>query len=532
MSCAYFCNMKLLQTKTKLVFVPLLVLTFAFFVTYLLLYWFICIRLGNEFFKEDITHIWCPMALAAILVLLFIRPRVHLLKLDKDNGRIRGLYYMVAIAVLCVPTVTGVYLLDTATGKLTDLGHISEIQTRPQSRYYKPNAYVLFKSHIGVHPKWTYSGKRSQNLNFEINIAMPFGDHLFDTLVSPPAFLYFRYQDQVSSKLSAAAKDEAWKKFWKESMADFENGKQGAFTYLERMGNSDSRDDAISAARKSDRYLDGAPVTILEPAYEPFESRNGNKPKSLMISFFAGFTVWWIMVLIPGLHLAKAKRFSKSNNYSAQKQVSRWINAVVNEKALRLTHSLIAINTVVFLVIVLMGGNIMSIDSDILLNHGALYKPFIQNGDWWRFTTSIFLHGNIMHLVMNMVGLYLCGLFVEPVLGWKKMLLLYGASGILASFVSLWWHQTPVVAVGASGAIFGLYGFILAMVIWGTGSRSFNRFLAILLASTAGFSLVMGFVSEGIDNAAHVGGLIAGFLIGLPIFIRQRKNEEEAAEVF
>lgn len=532
MSCAYFCNMKLLQTKTNLVFIPLLILAPVFIIVYLLLYWLVCIQLGNEFLKEDITHIWAPMVLSFAVVLIFIRPRVHLLQLDKDNGKIRALYYMVAAAVLCVPAAIGVNLLDTATGKMTQLGLISEIKSKPQSRYYKPSSYVLNKSDIGVYPQWSYSGKSNQYLDFDISIALPFGDHLFDTLVSPPAFLYFNYHHQVSSSLSDAEREKAWDGFWEESMEDFDKGKQGAFTYLEKMGNNEKRDRAIKAAQKSDRYFANNPITVLQPVYKPFEERNGNKPQSILISFFSGLAIWLIMILIPGLHTAKAKKFAQTSQHSPKEQIHRFVSTIVNNKELRLTHTLIAINVAAFLLLAIMGSGIIKADRDFLLKAGALYKPLVYEGQWWRLFTGIFLHGGIMHLAMNMISLYICGILTEPALGTKKMLLFYIASGVAASLASIWWHQTPVLAVGASGAIFGLYGFILAMAIFGTGDRAFNKSILILLACTAGFSLVMGFLSHGIDNAAHVGGLIAGFLMGMLLLLQQKKKAAQVADLY
>ncbi|MBC7948231.1 MAG: rhomboid family intramembrane serine protease [Chitinophagaceae bacterium] len=89
--------------------------------------------------------------------------------------------------------------------------------------------------------------------------------------------------------------------------------------------------------------------------------------------------------------------------------------------------------------------------------------------------------------------------------------------------VSLWWHDKPVVAVGASGAIFGLYGIILAVIVFKVLDAEWNKFLLILLACTAGVSLVMGFFSQGVDNSAHVGGLVAGLVVG-SVFAYQFKR--------
>lgn len=149
--------------------------------SYTFLYWLLCIQFDVLPWKEDIIHIWIPVVAALLCVLILIRPRVHLLKLDKDGGRIRTLYYLVAAAVCYLPTLFLINFLDTATGKLTLLDSINEIKEKPATKYYSPNSYVLNKGRIGVQSVVSYSRKTNQNLNFDIYISLPFTGHLFDT---------------------------------------------------------------------------------------------------------------------------------------------------------------------------------------------------------------------------------------------------------------------------------------------------------------------------------------------------------------
>ena len=113
-----------------------------------------------------------------------------------------------------------------------------------------------------------------------------------------------------------------------------------------------------------------------------------------------------------------------------------------------------------------------------------------------------------------MFSLYLVGIFTEVSLGTKKFLLVYFLSGIVAGLISLAWHSSPVVAVGASGAIFGLFWVILAFAVFNKFDPGMRRTMFILFACTAGYSLLIGLVFRGIDNSAHLGGLITGFVLG------------------
>ena len=118
-----------------------------------------------------------------------------------------------------------------------------------------------------------------------------------------------------------------------------------------------------------------------------------------------------------------------------------------------------------------------------------------------------------MHLVANMVGLLFVGVFLEPILGRKKFLAIYLLTGVLASVTSLWWH-TATVSIGASGAIFGLYGLFLALMLLKVFPKEFSNTFLVTTLIFIGYNLLIG-LTGGIDNAAHLGGLISGFIIGL-----------------
>ena len=118
-----------------------------------------------------------------------------------------------------------------------------------------------------------------------------------------------------------------------------------------------------------------------------------------------------------------------------------------------------------------------------------------------------------MHLVANIYGLLFVGIFLEPRIGKVKFAVIYIITGILASISSLWWHDSTV-SVGASGAIFGLYGLFLALLLTKVYTKEFSKALLLGTLIFIGFNLIMG-LTGGIDNAAHIGGLVSGFVIGI-----------------
>jgi membrane associated rhomboid family serine protease len=161
-----------------------------------------------------------------------------------------------------------------------------------------------------------------------------------------------------------------------------------------------------------------------------------------------------------------------------------------------------------------------------LLAWGANFKPVTTNGAWWRLLTSTFLHDGLMHLLANMVGLLFVGIFLEPLLGKTKYAIVYLTTGILASVASLYFHK-PTVSIGASGAIFGLYGVFLALLLTKVFPKDFSKAFLTSTLIFIGYNLLMGFAGAGIDNAAHIGGLASGFIIGLILYPQLKQQAED-----
>lgn len=177
-----------------------------------------------------------------------------------------------------------------------------------------------------------------------------------------------------------------------------------------------------------------------------------------------------------------------------------------------ITPILININVVIFILMVISGVNLMMPNNESLILWGANYKPETLDGGWWRIITSCFIHIGVFHLLLNMYALVYIGLLLEPYLGKVRFITAYLLTGITASMASLWWHDLTISA-GASGAIFGMYGVFLAMLTSNLIEKSTRKALLTSIAVFVCYNLVNG-LRGGIDNAAHIGGLIGGLLIG------------------
>ncbi len=183
------------------------------------------------------------------------------------------------------------------------------------------------------------------------------------------------------------------------------------------------------------------------------------------------------------------------------------------------TPIIVYLNVFVFILMLISGVDPMLPTVESLLVWGGNLREFTVGGQPWRLLTNIFLHGGLLHLLFNMYALVNIGELLEPQVGKGRYLFVYIATGIIASISSISFHEN-IVSVGASGAIFGLYGLFLALLILKVLDipRVSRNNLIISILFFIGFNLIYGFSKEGIDNSAHIGGLLSGIIIGFAYY--------------
>lgn len=187
--------------------------------------------------------------------------------------------------------------------------------------------------------------------------------------------------------------------------------------------------------------------------------------------------------------------------------------------------------TAIFLVVlvgvyaleVALGG---STDVGVLIRLGANVPALVLDGQPWRLFTSIFLHIGIVHILLNGWALYQLGGLVETFVGPSRMLAVALGSGLVGSAASTAWHvwtQNPGISAGASGAVFGLLGALVGLLLSRRNDlRAEGRSLLSSLLLWAGLNVYLGLSTPGIDNAAHFGGAVTGFLVGYFVLLRRR----------
>lgn len=188
---------------------------------------------------------------------------------------------------------------------------------------------------------------------------------------------------------------------------------------------------------------------------------------------------------------------------------------------------IVFINILIFIFIELSGQL-----GDLLLMSGAMeWKSIFLDGEYYRIITCMFLHFGISHLFGNMLFLFLIGAYLERVVGTVRYLILYFGAGVGSGIFSLLYYRQQnanIMSAGASGALFGVVGALLYIIIRNRGKLeelSWRSFLIMIVGTIS-----VGFFSDNVDNAAHIGGLVSGFLLGIFCYLPRRKKKREKTD--
>ena len=607
-----------MQQKLKLLVRPYLIICASFIGIYSFIYWGLFTQLHIDSIDEDLVKFWIPYFLPWVPVLIWLRPKIKLLKLNRSGTRSPGFLFMFIATAGCIaPTIIATSYIESATGKLTELSNINEIGNHELTKYYSIKNYFPHKAQKSVEYSSEVSGKYNQDFNLYIHIVCPvyykvdntrtkiselnsgsnryhdsitagsgkpilnkndnaylvildgkpiakdelnrispdsvanisvlkgkaaeamYGDdgakgvlivttkrevqHNNQRREMPPAWLGIRYYKKISNRLGDDSKRDIEHAFYNECMQNFEDSNLNSFSYFDRIANTKDRRRFKEAIEKTFPESEVGNVIIFTPENGNFKDRNGNKLAWIFGSFAIAFAVWFIAISIPKIDEKKIRAAPQKNT---TKEIRAALKYFIPSGDFFVTPILIDVNIIIFMLLVFSGNGFLSFTIPELLNWGANYKPLTTNGEWWRLFSSIFLHGGFVHLLSNMIALLFAGLLLEPLTGRKIFTIIYCISGLAASAISLWWNDT-VVSVGASGAIFGLYGVLLILLLSKMVSPSLSKLFLISIIFFIAYNLSVGLLGQGIDNAAHIGGLLAGILLGFLTLPSIKKRSED-----
>lgn len=201
---------------------------------------------------------------------------------------------------------------------------------------------------------------------------------------------------------------------------------------------------------------------------------------------------------------------------SSSSRVPGLLRAFIPTKEVKVTPIILSLNVIVWLVMIAKGVSPVLPTAEDMRAWGGTSTYDVTHGDYWRLFTSNYLHYGIIHLAANMYSFNNLGRMLEQFIGWWRFALIYTLAGICGSAVSIWWNPYGLGA-GASGAIMGVVGILLALLTTNIIEKTARMRMLRSMAISGGIMILIG-MQANVDNAAHLGGLCAGMLGGYFIF--------------
>jgi rhomboid protease GluP len=598
--------------KLRRIFLPYVLIAVGCVAGYTLLYWALMINTHIVAIDEQITNLSIPMALPWIPMLIWLRPGLKLLNLRNKKGSYIFLYYFLGGAPIVIALITSNSYVIKATGKLTPLKNISEINILPQTKYYTVASYYADKNIGSVKATFKVGGRYNENLDMSLYFVCALFDKNMDTAKMPPpvvtsgsrqalpsgelkdalyvvdgvivqpgsvqkiepnniqnisvlkgksaiaiygnaaangviliqtkkadqvqtvdknnsqtpgAWVGVKFSKTISNRLSSDEKEAAYKEFYEQSLADFKTKDLQNATYFDHIGLSDNLKGYQAALARLYKNKVEQPGIILEEHTDVFADRLGNSFAWIFGQLGIGAALFLFIIAIRPFADSKVIAKDKKEAESGKKifQSIFW-----PRPGYFITPLIIDLNLLIFMLMVCSGMGFLSFTAPELMKWGANYRPVTMHGQWWRLLTNTFLHGGLMHVLLNMYGLMFVGMLLEPRLGRNRFVIVYLLTGIIASIASIWWH-VATVSVGASGAIFGMYGAFFALLTTNIFPKKQKKAFLLSTSVFIGYNLLFG-LTGGIDNAAHIGGLLSGLLIGYVLYPSLTSEPEPVVE--
>jgi rhomboid protease GluP len=472
--------------------------------------------------QNDILHVstdvqfWVFILIATIVWAVFIRKPIGILIIKHKPSSDLELLHLLAGLAIFVPLITSqLYLVDKSS-KLYQVEHIYGEKNYRENDYFQVSDLELDKSNFGVFYSVHTMGRNNEDVYLNVNYAIPVvgdgGDYRF--------WIAKRFSKEYGTREYKNNRDTLWQRFVMKTQEEYGHYNPNKHKYLRIIPQSDHRREFVEAIMNSDLYsgIDDDELIILKADDKEFESRSDGEELWFYISYFG--INFLILIIIHFLKIQETRLTRLKNNKPIngvdEDDLKELLLFLIPRKDHFITSIMIDINLIVFVWMLASGVSIMHPLSSDLLAFGALRYQEVMDGEYWRLITSGFVHIGIVHILMNMMFLALTGYLAESTLGRWRFLMLYFVTLIGGNINSLLWDDLGVSA-GASGALFGLLGWMLAQVLMKRKTNDGSNIVYLfLIFGIGGVTLLVGLFNNS-NNAAHLGGLAMGLIIGLAI---------------
>lgn len=501
------------QNQVLHIFLPLLLKLLAFVAVYTLLNLLFFHTVDIFDINDDIPNFYIPIFTVPIFTFIVTKQPFLVFEFDDKGGDKAFASRFIISVPLLITTCLTQYIVCEKAAKISELKTVSEVTTKEQVKYYTFEDFYIDKEYPVINTSFKVTGQYDYNFQMGIFIALPLTKSGEDSFGDNPYWYGIKYSKTIDNELSLEEKNRLFREFYTKSMAEFNQQNLYNVTYFERLKGYSEKDLFIEKhpffnQKEKDESI------VFVPKSDSFEDRLSGLGTWWLVSLILTITIVFLTTFLPNMNSSRWRAYYHGKKLHDETN-GKLIDILLPRKDLFITPLLVIINLLVFIVMAISSFSLMSFEGQLLINWGANFSPNIESGEWWRLITSIFLHGGAFHLLFNLYALYMIGIILEPEIKSIPYIILYLLSGTVASLVSLYWNQ-EVVSVGASGAIFGMFGLYLSLLVTNSISKELKAFLSWVTAITA-ISLLFGVMNSSIDNGAHIGGLVTGFILGFII---------------
>jgi rhomboid protease GluP len=487
---------------------PVMVASALLALVYSLFDWFLVAGTGWLPLDTSMADLVLPVVLAAALVIIFVHRHIRALALS-EAWSLPLVYLFVAGLTVAVPTIAAQYYVDAVAGGVTHVADVSQIASAAHTRFYTVSGLCILRNRAGGAPSVTPPSVFGHDASVALYVAAP--------VCNGGVWIGYRYRTTIDTGLGDAFVDKTYNAFAVDSQNWFNADDPAKYTYLERLGAGFDRRNFEKAVAASPART-AAPVIFL-PHEGDVAARGRSLPGLAAIAFVGLNLVWLLLVLFTPLSTQRPAELPRDAG-----EPRPFAHVFVPSRANYGLPVLVDANILVFLAMVLSGLGVASFQIDDLIAWGANSAHALHGLGWLRLITSQFVHAGFAHIASNMYAVVFMGLFLAPVMrnwGLIGAYLVCGLGGAIASAV----FHPEVVSVGASGAIMGLAGILLALFLFGDWRlMSAPRGIVTNVILSVVLTLGQGFVIAEVDNAAHIGGLVTGFVLGVALHYVGRKG--------
>lgn len=477
--------------------------------------WFVTFYLKIGYIKEEAWEFFLPVLIGiTIFWILLSKPFRIIRECPNNNSGWRTYLTVFTIIPFCIILGLSQNYVVHCFSSQQSVENVSQIKHNETDTYYYVNEFAVDKTWMGYHiDNRTIPKRYSSDLQLSAYVVYPF-------IGCENRWYGIKYSKKIERHNEDYVNME-YQSFLNDCNTKIDTYDFNAVHSFERVVASDDMDGFIRAIKESGDKVDTKTLVVLFPTEKAFESKS-----QMQLAWILLTIVIWLTLITTLLVFAQLNEQLVTKQLTLRKDLKNdsffvdLVNAAIIPRRDNWLLALILNSILIYYLVMVIGGvNPMSPSSIELFEWGALRSNAIEQGDWWRVVTSLFMHSDVKHLLLNLTNFGFGVFFLNCLITPNKTAIIFLVSGLIANFTAA--SLFPGVYVGASGGIMGVMGAVLSIYLF--YRKTVQPEGLWLISIITGITLVVG-ITAGISNTAHITGLIIGAVVGPLIFYFQRKN--------